>query len=203
MSSQLSGALQVVVDDLTGTRRVAAEVAAVLVPGDLVLLGGDLGAGKTAFTQALAGELGVVGVVTSPTFTLVRQYPTARGFELLHADIYRLEQLSEVVDLGLAEQIDYGAVAVVEWGERGAAALLPEHLSVTLDAPDPGADTVRSILLRPFGAPWASRWATLGSRIAAAAGAGLLGLRSVPAAADPSPATAPSPAADPSPTGGR
>ena len=154
-------ALHFVVDDLDGTRWVAAAVAEVLTAGDLVLLTGDLGAGKTAFAQALAARLGVSEVVTSPTFTLVRQYPTGRGFDLLHADIYRLEQLAEVIDLGLPEALEDGAAAVVEWGERGAPALLPEHLSVTLEASDPTAETRRSIELRPAGTPWVERWPAL------------------------------------------
>lgn len=162
--------LRLVVEDLAGTRRIAAAVAEVLGAGDLVLLTGDLGAGKTAFTQALAAELGVAGVVTSPTFTLVRQYRTDRGFELLHADIYRLEQLAEVIDLGLPEALEDGAVAVVEWGERGASALLPEHLSVTLEAPDLGAETLRSIELRPAGVPWTKRWPAFVSRLTAGPG---------------------------------
>lgn len=160
------GSVRLVVDDLAGTRRVAAAVAEVLDAGDLVLLTGDLGAGKTTFTQALAAELGVEGVVTSPTFTLVRQYRTDRGFELLHADIYRLGQLAEVVDLGLPEALEDGAAAVVEWGERGAPALLPEHLSVTFSAPDPAAETLRSIELGAHGAPWAQRWPGLAARLA-------------------------------------
>lgn len=157
--------LRLVVEDLAGTRRVAAALAEVLTAGDLVLLTGDLGAGKTAFTQALAAELGVAEVVTSPTFTLVRHYPTERGFVLLHADIYRLEQLAEVVDLALPEALEDGAAAVVEWGERGAPALLDEHLSVTLASPDPVAETRRSIELSPAGDPWVGRWPALLARL--------------------------------------
>lgn len=168
-----ASALRLVVDDLAGTRRVADAVAEVLTAGDLVLLTGDLGAGKTAFTQALAARLGVSEVVTSPTFTLVRHYRTERGFDLLHADIYRLGQLAEVIDLALPEALEDGAVAVVEWGERGAPALLPEHLSVTLEAPDPAAESRRSIDLRPAGTPWMQRWPTL---------VGLLGAGPDPAA---------------------
>jgi tRNA threonylcarbamoyladenosine biosynthesis protein TsaE len=130
-------AVDLMVDSLAGTAAAAQAVAGVLGAGDLVVLGGDLGAGKTAFTQALAGALGVTEVVTSPTFTLVRSYVTASGLELLHADLYRLDQLDEVADLGLAERIDDGAVAVVEWGHRGLAALVPEYLAVILERLDP------------------------------------------------------------------
>jgi tRNA threonylcarbamoyladenosine biosynthesis protein TsaE len=144
-----------VVDDLAGTARLAGLVASRLRPGDLVLLSGELGAGKTAFTQALAAALGVGEPVTSPTFTLVRGYRTAAGWELLHADLYRLEQLDEVADLGLAELLDDGAVAVVEWGERGVPALLPEYLLITLEA---GAtDEQRRISFEDVGGGWAGR----------------------------------------------
>ncbi len=154
MNDQLLAEIHV--EDLEGTRAVAGALAGVLRAGDLVLLTGELGAGKTAFTQALAAALGVVGPVTSPTFTLARSYPCAGGVELVHADIYRLEQLAEVVDLGLPEQLEEGALAVVEWGERGAPALLPEHLAVALT---PGADDdERWIEVRPVGDPWVGRW---------------------------------------------
>ncbi|MHB1930366.1 MAG: tRNA (adenosine(37)-N6)-threonylcarbamoyltransferase complex ATPase subunit type 1 TsaE [Acidimicrobiales bacterium] len=156
---------EVHVEDLAGTRAVAEALAGALRAGDLVLLTGELGAGKTAFTQALAAAMGVTGPVTSPTFTLVRSYPTAGGLDLLHADIYRLEHLAEVVDLGLAEQLDDGALAVVEWGERAAPALLPEYLAVTIT---PGADDEeRWIELRPVGEPWVGRWSEVLTALAA------------------------------------
>ncbi len=98
-------------------------------------------------------------VVTSPTFTLVRSYPTGAGFELLHADVYRLEQLQEVIDLALPEQLEAGACAVIEWGERAAPALGPDHLDVRLAY---GADAdERSIGVEPVGAGWAARAAEL------------------------------------------
>lgn len=139
------------------TQALAAELAGVLEPGDVVLLGGELGAGKTTFTQGLARALGVTDVVTSPTFTLVRSYPTARGFVLLHADVYRLEQLQEVIDLALPEELEEGAVAVIEWGEKAAPALGPDYLAVTI-AYGPGA-TDREVVYRPVGARWAARLA--------------------------------------------
>lgn len=143
--------LAVEVRSLEETAAVAALVAARLEPGDLVVLSGPLGAGKTALTQALAAALGVTEAVTSPTFTLVRSYPTDRGFDLLHADLYRLEHLSEVADLGLAESLDAGAVAVVEWGERALAALPAGHLRVELAVTGPAA---RQLRLRPCGPRW-------------------------------------------------
>jgi tRNA threonylcarbamoyladenosine biosynthesis protein TsaE len=106
------------------TRRLGAAIAAGLRPGDLVLLSGDLGAGKTFLARAIARALGVPGevAIASPTFTLVQEYSTARG-ALLHVDLYRLrdEDLDktkgEVRRLGLAERRAEGAILLVEWGE--------------------------------------------------------------------------------------
>lgn len=137
------------------TQRLAGRLASVLRSGDVVLLGGDLGAGKTTFTQGLARGLGVTEVVSSPTFTLVRSYDTDAGFELLHADVYRLEQLHEVIDLALPEQLEAGACAVIEWGERAQKALGPDYLDVRLDY---GGETEeRIITFSPMGPAWADR----------------------------------------------
>jgi tRNA threonylcarbamoyladenosine biosynthesis protein TsaE len=114
-------------------KRLGAVLAALLRPGDTVLLGGDLGAGKTTFTQGLAAALGVVGPVTSPTFVLLHSYRTVAGWDLLHSDVWRLEQLQEVIDLAIPELLEEGAVAVVEWGELAAPALAPDYLHVAID----------------------------------------------------------------------
>lgn len=141
------------------TRELAGRLAGVLEPGDVVLLEGDLGAGKTTFTQGLARALGVGEGVTSPTFTLMNIYPTAE-FDLVHVDVYRLERLSEVVDLALAEMIEDGAVALVEWGERAAAALPGDRLRVLIG---PGAtEDERTLELVPEGAGWERRRPALG-----------------------------------------
>src|SRR5581483_1160 len=102
---------------------------------DVVLLVGDLGAGKTAFAQGFAAGLGVSGPVTSPTFALVRQYScgaNAAVSTLIHADVYRTESLPEVIDLALGELVEDDAVAIVEWGDRAAPALNDSVLEVTL-----------------------------------------------------------------------
>jgi tRNA threonylcarbamoyladenosine biosynthesis protein TsaE len=118
-------------------KRLGAVVASLLRPGDTVLLGGDLGAGKTTFTQGLAAALGVSGPVTSPTFVLLHSYRTSAGWDLLHADVWRLEQLQEVIDLAIPELLEEGAAAIVEWGEMAAPALAPDYLHVAIDfAPD-------------------------------------------------------------------
>ena len=133
------------------TRAVGAVLARLLRPGDMVLLAGDLGAGKTTFTQGLAAALGVRDQVTSPTFTLVRPYSCASGdvHTLLHADLYRLDRLAEVRDLALDELVEDGAVAVVEWGDVGAPVLEPDALVVHIDT-DPD-DTRRLSVAFPAG----------------------------------------------------
>jgi tRNA threonylcarbamoyladenosine biosynthesis protein TsaE len=125
------------------TRALAAALAPLCRAGDVVLLVGDLGAGKTVFAQGFAGALGVTGPVTSPTFALVRHYrcgPDGAVHTLIHADVYRTGSVGEVTDLALAELVEEDAVALVEWGDRAAPALGDSALEVTLLAPDPVAD---------------------------------------------------------------
>jgi tRNA threonylcarbamoyladenosine biosynthesis protein TsaE len=134
----------------------------------VILLDGDLGAGKTTFTQGFARQLGVQEQVTSPTFTLVRRYATSAGFDLYHADLYRLEQLNEVVDLGFNELLDEGAAAIVEWGEKGAPAFGPDHLSVQLNHAD-GEDQ-RRLVFTATGGSWSGRWNELADSLPLAIG---------------------------------
>jgi tRNA threonylcarbamoyladenosine biosynthesis protein TsaE len=142
------------------TKEVAARLAAMGAPGDAILLIGDLGAGKTAFAQGFAAALGVEGPVTSPTFALVRQYQChgAGAVEtLIHADVYRTGTIGEVVELALAELVEEGAIALIEWGDLAAAALGDDALDITLTLPDAadGADeSDRTLSIRGRG-----RWA--------------------------------------------
>ncbi|MGB8180381.1 MAG: tRNA (adenosine(37)-N6)-threonylcarbamoyltransferase complex ATPase subunit type 1 TsaE [Acidimicrobiales bacterium] len=102
------------------TRAAGEAFASLLRPGDVVLLSGPLGAGKTAFTQGVGRGLGVHERVTSPTFTIVRQHACRNDLgitTLHHADVYRVGSLGEVDDLALGELVEESAVAVVEWGE--------------------------------------------------------------------------------------
>ncbi len=151
------------------TRDLAAAVSGLCRAGDTVLLSGGLGAGKTTFAQGFARGLGVAGPVTSPTFTLVRQYP-CRGpggvRQLLHADVYRLDHLSEVVELALPELTEADGVALVEWGDAVAPALGPGALRVSLERqPGEGADEARRVVVVP-GEPWADRAAALAAALA-------------------------------------
>ena len=115
------------------TRVAGQEFAAVLRPGDVVLLSGRLGAGKTTFVQGVAIGLGVRERVTSPTFTMVRQHECVNeaGISTLHhADVYRVASLGEVRDLDLGELVEEAAVALVEWGEIAASVFGPAVLRV-------------------------------------------------------------------------
>ena len=104
------------------TWELARAFAKTLQPGDVVCLEGDLGAGKTTFTQALARELGVSGRVTSPTFCVVQEHPGERF--MVHMDLYRLSGEDDVLDLGWEDYLSRGAIVVVEWPER-AGSLVP------------------------------------------------------------------------------
>ncbi len=138
------------------TRALAAAVAALLGPGDVVALDGDLGAGKTAFTQGAAAALGVSGPVTSPTFTLAHRYEGRIPVD--HLDVYRLDHEAEVADLGLDELFD-DAVAFVEWAERIESLLPRDRLEVTLhfvDDPD-ASDDARLVEVTVRGPSWVGR----------------------------------------------
>ena len=111
--------------DENGTWEVARQFAATLKPGDVVCLEGDLGAGKTTFTQGLCAALGAKRAVTSPTFCIVSEHPAA-DFLVVHMDLYRLHGEEEVLQIGWEDYLARGAVLVVEWPDR-AGALIPEE----------------------------------------------------------------------------
>ena len=120
--------------DLAATEELARQVVALSVPGDLLVLTGPLGAGKTTLTQAIARQLGAAASVTSPTYTLVHEYPTPAG-TLVHIDAYRLGDASAVERLGLEDYLERARLTVVEWGE-GLLTLHPQALWLELDFPE-------------------------------------------------------------------
>ena len=136
------------------TRELGAALAELVRPGDLVLLAGDLGAGKTALTQGLGRGLGIHDTITSPTFTLAREYEEGR-LALHHLDVYRLDQLQEINDLGLPEMLDEGGVTVIEWGDAVAPGLPSDYLLVRLTFGD--GDDDRVLTFEIVGPSWASR----------------------------------------------
>jgi tRNA threonylcarbamoyladenosine biosynthesis protein TsaE len=141
------------------TRALGRELGALLRPGDLVLLVGPLGAGKTALTQGIGEGLGVREPVTSPTFVIARVHAGGR-VPLVHVDAYRLGGRLDVDDLDLDAATE-DSVTVVEWGEGLVEQLADEHLVVRLDRRD---DDVRVATLEPHGPGWDSRLAAAGPR---------------------------------------
>ena len=134
------------------TRALGAALAAVVRAGDLVVLVGPLGAGKTALTQGLGAALGVREPVTSPTFVISRVHRGGR-LPLVHVDAYRLGGVADVDDLDLDASTEE-SVTVVEWGQGLVEQLADEHLEVRLDRRD---DDVRTALLVPHGPGWEHR----------------------------------------------
>jgi tRNA threonylcarbamoyladenosine biosynthesis protein TsaE len=134
-------------------RDLGRRLAALLRPGDLVILSGPLGAGKTTLVQGIGAGLGVRGPVTSPTFVIARVHPVVSGTGpgLVHADAYRLGSISEVDDLDLDTDADR-VVTVVEWGSGLAEGLAADRLEVSIE-PDPVGD-VRTVRLIGHGRRW-------------------------------------------------
>lgn len=130
------------------TWAVAAELAKELKPGDVVCLEGDLGAGKTTFTQGLAAALGATGAVASPTFCIVREHPASASrkdaLSLVHMDLYRLSGEEEVESIGWEDYLSRGAVVAVEWPQRAGSLIPPEawHVVFAAAAGDGEARTI-------------------------------------------------------------
>lgn len=150
-------------DDPDKTRDLAAALSTLVRDGDLVVLSGDMGAGKTCFTQGLARGLGIEGRVTSPTFTLANTYDGR--LVLNHLDVYRLEDPSETIDLDLPEMLESG-VTVIEWGSQIDAVLPAERLEVEIRWPDSGDDDERVLTFMAIGATWEDRVAGLKAALA-------------------------------------
>jgi tRNA threonylcarbamoyladenosine biosynthesis protein TsaE len=144
--------LQHVLPTPADTRALGVELADVLAPGDLVVLVGPLGAGKTALTQGIGEGLGVREPVTSPTFVIARVHTGGR-LPLVHVDAYRLGGVADVDDLDLDVTVA-DSVTVVEWGRGLVEQLADEHLEVRLDRRD---DDVRTAVLVPHGPGWTER----------------------------------------------
>jgi len=139
------------------TAELAARIAALLRAGDLLILTGELGAGKTTFTQGLGEALGVRGPITSPTFVLSRIHPSlVGGPDLVHVDAYRLGSAAEVDDLDLDATADR-SITVVEWGKDRAEQLAESWLSLAIT--DAGVDGAvgdgRRVTITPHGPRWA------------------------------------------------
>lgn len=128
--------------DVAATSDFAHRLARFLKAGDLVILSGELGAGKTTFTQALGAALGVRAGIISPTFVLVRIHPSlVAGPDLVHVDAYRLSSAAEIDDIDLENTLD-SAVTVVEWGEHQVEHLSDSYLLIRLERPSEAPESV-------------------------------------------------------------
>jgi tRNA threonylcarbamoyladenosine biosynthesis protein TsaE len=126
-----SHSLEIISRSTDQTRRVGMRLGALLKPGDLVALVGDLGSGKTTLVQGIAAGWGTLDPVTSPTFVLVNVYRHSDGARLFHVDAYRLNDPNEALDLDLENMLDQGPM-IVEWAERVQTALPEKGLWVHL-----------------------------------------------------------------------
>jgi tRNA threonylcarbamoyladenosine biosynthesis protein TsaE len=141
------------------TREVGEALSALLRPRDAVVLTGELGAGKTTIVQGIARGLGVEDIVSSPTFTLVKEYSGI--LDVAHVDVYRLERMQEVVDLALDDLAGGESVLLVEWGDAVETLLPDDRLRIELNPRDPGGEEARRIVLTGVGVTWQERWAAL------------------------------------------
>jgi tRNA threonylcarbamoyladenosine biosynthesis protein TsaE len=143
-------------DTAEDTRDVGEALSSLLRARDAVVLTGELGAGKTTFVQGVARGLGIEDPVSSPTFTLVKEYSGI--LEVAHVDVYRLDRVQDVIELGLDELGGGDDVLLVEWGDAVEDLLPPDRLRVQLDPVDPsGASDARRLLLSGEG-DWLGRW---------------------------------------------
>ena len=149
--------LELCAGSLADTHAVAAVVAGMARGGDIILLSGEMGAGKTAFAQGFGRALGVTEPITSPTFTLVHSHPVG-GLTLHHADLYRLERTDEIADLALEELAEFKGIVLVEWGEALDGAF-PDHLSVHLEPGEPAVSLfeLHAVLLQLRRDVWTER----------------------------------------------
>lgn len=179
--------IQLAVPESEQMRALGARLADALLPGDLVVLDGPLGAGKTTLVQGIGAGLGVRGPITSPTFVIARLHPSlVGGPDLVHADAYRLGSRLEVDDLDLDADVDH-CVTVVEWGEGLVEGLAAGHLLISVgwaqnesgdaglaDTADPESgdqpDEPRVVTLTGYGDRWEAAAGQLREAIAVLAG---------------------------------
>ena len=151
-------------DSLATTSAIAASLAGLTRRGDLIVLAGEMGTGKTAFAKGFGEAIGVTEPITSPTYTLVHSYPAGR-MTLHHADIYRLTTHHEVADLALSELLESDGIVMVEWGDV-VAGTLGDHVMVRLEFDDTDTEA-RDIEISAAGRAWAARWAEIERRLGA------------------------------------
>ncbi|MFZ4810858.1 MAG: tRNA (adenosine(37)-N6)-threonylcarbamoyltransferase complex ATPase subunit type 1 TsaE [Ilumatobacteraceae bacterium] len=160
--------LQLRAQSVVDTHAIASAIAGLARAGDVVVLAGEMGAGKTAFAQGFGAALGVTDHMTSPTYNLVHSHRIGK-LTLHHADLYRLSTQHEVADLAFAELAEGDGIVIVEWGDV-VGSTLGEHLLVELTVDDdPSGDPTgsRSLVVSAVGRAWATRWDEVTRRLAA------------------------------------
>ena len=139
--------------DLADADRIGAAIGAALIPGDVVGLSGDLGAGKTTLARAMLKARGLTGEAPSPTFAIVQPYaPPEVDLPIAHVDLYRIEDEDELIELGLDDYLYDGAL-LIEWPERLGSQGWPEALSITIS----GSGDAR-VLTADVPTSWGTRW---------------------------------------------
>lgn len=161
--------MKLLLASLSDTQLLAQVVAKHVRPRDMICLAGEMGTGKTTFTQSFGLALGVTDLITSPTYNLLHNYGSGR-MSLHHADLYRLERTGELADLGLDELQDSGGVIAVEWGdivgdELGDALTLRFEYRAEAMA-DPGQTDSRMVTVEARGSQWQSRIHKLNEELA-------------------------------------
>jgi tRNA threonylcarbamoyladenosine biosynthesis protein TsaE len=141
------------------TQRVGRELGKLARPGDVILLVGNLGAGKTCLTQGIAWGLDVSGYARSPSFVLMNEYKGK--LPMYHIDLYRLENIAEIADLGLDDYMYGQGMCVVEWADRAPSLLPPQHLMIKISLL---GDTERKLELTPRGERYKTMLADLKKR---------------------------------------
>ncbi len=131
------------------TEKIAYDVAAFLEPGDVVCLGGDLGAGKTVFAKGLVKALGVEGYVTSPTFTIVNEY--SGRYPIYHFDVYRINDVDEMFEIGFEEYIYGEGISIIEWADNIREILPPSRLRIDIKKDLQKGENYREIEIRKVG----------------------------------------------------
>ena len=126
------------------TNILASQLASKLLPGAIVLLNGDMGAGKSVFARGIIQSLGYKGAVTSPTFTLMNEYPTEPA--VYHFDLYRLKSYDQLYDIGYDEYIYSDGISLIEWSEKMEHLLPENYVEIIIEKIDP---TTRKITVIP------------------------------------------------------
>lgn len=137
------------------TRAIGQQLAAVLKAGDVVLLDGDLGAGKSELARGVARGLGIEGAVPSPSFTILNAYDEGR-IPLYHFDWYRIEDANEIYEMGMEEQLGGDGIALIEWSEKAEECLPAKRLRISIRTMD---ENTRELCFSPEGGfVWKEKW---------------------------------------------